>query len=283
MAPARVNLADYTLTGSYTLPKVFASEASAVTWNYITDTLFVLGDEGDYLVEVSKTGNFISKMTLTDFHDTAGLTYIGGTKFVLTEERLRNAYLLDYMAGTTVSRANPPMADLGSVVTNIGIEGISYDPIDGSFITVKETLPQEVNRNTIVFNGQSTVSSLFTPSLGVSDLSDVQVLSTVLSPDSADYRNLLILSQESSLLLEVSRSGELLGSLNLAALGLPNSVEGVTMDRAGIIYLVAENGSDPMLYTLAAPTLAPVPVPGAAILLGSALVGLAGISRRRNG
>jgi len=280
-----LDLADYTLTGSYALPvgpssAPLAAEASAVTYNWTTDTLFVLGDEGDALVEVSKTGALVSSMTLTDFHDTEGLTYIGSGQFVLTEERLRNAYLLNYMAGTSVARGTLSVADLGSTVKNIGIEGISYDPTDGSYVTVKEMTLQEVNKNIITFGGSSTVTSLFTPSLGMSDLSDVQVLSTATTAGSADRDNLLILSQESSKLLEVSRTGAILSQLDLATLGLPGTTEGVTIDRSGIVYLVAEEGINggSTLYTLS-PT--PVPLPGAAVLLGSALAGLAGVARRR--
>lgn len=276
-----LDLADYTLTGSYALPAGLASEASAVTYNWTTDTLFVLGDEGDALVEVSKTGALVSSMTLAGFDDTEGLTYIGGGQFVLTEERLRSAYLLNYMASTTVARGSLSVADLGSDTGNTGIEGISYDPLDGSFITVKEKLSQEVNRNVINFGGGSAVvTSLFTPNLGVSDLSDVQVLSTATSSGSADQDNLLILSQESSKLLEVSRAGAILSQLDLTTLGLPDSTEGVTIDRAGIVYLVAEEGLNggPTLYALS-PT--PVPLPGAVVLLGSALTGLAGVARRR--
>jgi uncharacterized protein YjiK len=276
-----LDLTNYSLTGSYALPSVLAAEASAVSYNWTTDTLFVLGDEGDALVEVTKTGTLVGSMTLTGFKDTEGLTYIGGGQFVLTEERLRNAYLLTYMSNTTVGRSTLSVADLGSTVDNIGIEGISYDPRDGSFITVKEKTEQEVKKNTINFgNGSAVVTSLFTPGLGVADLADVQVLSTVTSTGSADEDNLLILSQESAKLLEVSRAGVILSQLNLRTNGLmlPTDTEGVTIDRAGIIYLVAENGTSPMLYTLS-PT--PVPLPGAALLLGSALAGLAGVAKRR--
>lgn len=271
-----LDLANYTLTGTYTLPSVAAAEASAVTYNWTTDTLFVLGDEGDALVEVSKTGVQLGVMTLTGFADTEGLTYIGGGQFVLTEERLRNAYRLSYTAGGSVDSAALPVANLGSTVGNIGIEGISYDPRDGSFITVKEKTPQEVNRNVINFGtGTAAVSSLFTPNLGVLDLSDVQVLATVPSlAGGAEEDNLLVFSQESARLLEVDRAGNVLSQYDFSALS--DSAEGVTIDADGTIYVVAENGGNPLLYTLA-----PVPLPPALVLLGSALAGLAGVTRRR--
>ncbi|MGE0371144.1 MAG: SdiA-regulated domain-containing protein [Gammaproteobacteria bacterium] len=273
-----LDLANYTLTGTYTLPGVAAAEASAVTYNWTTDTLFVLGDEGDALVEVTRTGAQVSMMALTGFADTEGLTYIGGGQFVLTEERLRNAYLLSYSAGGSVDSSTLAMADLGATVGNIGIEGISYDPRDGSFITVKEINPQEVNRNVIDFGaGTAVVTSLFTPNLGVIDLSDVQVLATVPSLTGAvDEDNLLIFSQESARLLEVDRSGNVLSQYDFSTLA--DSAEGVTIDANGNIYVVAENGDDPLLFELSP---APVPLPPALVLLGSALAGLAGVMRRR--
>ncbi|MCC6207617.1 MAG: SdiA-regulated domain-containing protein [Gammaproteobacteria bacterium] len=273
-----LDLTNYTLTGTYTLPSIAAAEASAVTYNWTTDTLFVLGDEGDALVEVTRTGAQLSSMTLTGFADTEGLTYVGGGQFVLTEERLRNAYLLNYTAGGSVDSAALPVVDFGTTVGNTGIEGISYDPRDGSFITVKEISPQEVNRNVVNFGaGTAAVSSLFTPNLGVTDLSDVQVLATVSSlTGTADEDNLLIFSQESARLLEVDRSGNVLSQYDFSALA--DSAEGVTIDANGNIYIVAENGDNPLLFELAP---APVPAPPALVLLGSALAGLAGMTRRR--
>ncbi len=76
---------------------LLAQEISAVTYNWDTDTLFVVGDGGTSIVQVTKTGQLIDSMTLapgsspqgTDFYDTEGLTYVGGGKFVVIEERDR--------------------------------------------------------------------------------------------------------------------------------------------------------------------------------------------------
>ena len=280
-AISSLNLANYTLAGSYNLPAVTAAEASGITYNWDTGSLFIIGDEGGALVEVSKTGAQLSAMKLTGFADTEGVTYIGGGRFVITEERERDAYLLNYAAGGSALRSTLQSADLGSTVGNIGIEGISYDPRDGSFVTVKENAPQEVNLNTLAFGapGTASITSIFAAAnLGLIDLSDVQVLATVPSlAGSADADNLLILSQESRRLLEVDRNGNILGQLMLGA--LPDSVEGVTIDADGVIYLVAENGSSPMLYTFADTT--EVPLPAAAWLFGSAVIGLMAGKRRR--
>src|ERR1700742_4501675 len=103
--PTTVDLSTYVLVGRSDLPEptrtaappnsLLAQEVSAVTYNWDTNTLFVVGDGGTSIVQVTKTGQLIDSMTLapgaspqgTDFYDTEGLTYIGGGKFVMTEER----------------------------------------------------------------------------------------------------------------------------------------------------------------------------------------------------
>ncbi len=111
-AVSSVNLSNYHLAGTYNLPSN-ASEASAVTWNWNTNTLFTLGDEGDAIVQVSKTGQIINSMSLTGFLDTEGMTYVGDGKFVITEERRQQAFLLTYNANGTVDKSSLQMAQLG--------------------------------------------------------------------------------------------------------------------------------------------------------------------------
>jgi uncharacterized protein YjiK len=97
-----VNLSDYTRVGRFDLPEptrttppansLLAQEASSVTYDWDTDSLFVVGDGGTSVVQVSKTGVLINSMTLapgsspqgTTFYDTEGITYVGGGKFVRT-------------------------------------------------------------------------------------------------------------------------------------------------------------------------------------------------------
>ncbi|GFE84255.1 SdiA-regulated [Steroidobacter agaridevorans] len=275
---ASIDLGNYRLERTVGLPAGPASEASAVTWNWDSDSLFVVGDEGDAIVEVDRNGTLLSSMSLSGFDDTEGVTYIGGGRFVVVEERLQDAYVLTYTAGGAVARSSLASASLGVTVGNVGLEGISYDPSTGQYIVVKETTPQQVNAATLSFgagtSGTANVTSLFNPAgLGLIDLSDVQVLSTVLDPSSPDYGNLLIYSQESARLLEVSRTGSVLSMYSLA--GITTSAEGVTIDSNGVIYIVDEG---PNMYVLAP---APVPLPAAAWLLLSGVAGLAGVSRRR--
>lgn len=243
------DLADYELSATYPLPFPAAEEASGVTYNWNTGTLFVVGDEGLAVVEVTTTGELVSQMALTGFQDVEGITYIGGNQFVLVEERIQDVFLLTYVAGGTADRASLPGISLGPTVGNVGLEGISFDPRDASYVTVKEKTPQGVFGVTldwVLLTGVST--PLFTPepTLGLLDLSDVQVLAAVPTlVGTKDEDNLLIYSQESSRLLETSRAGEVLSSFDFA--NIAGNAEGVTIAPDGTVYVVGEN---PSLYVL---------------------------------
>jgi uncharacterized protein YjiK len=97
----------------------------------------------------------------------------------------------------------------------------------------------------------------------------VQALSTVESlAGTPDADNLLIYSQESSRLLEVTRGGSIASSYSF--FGVSDTAEGVAIDDDGIIYIVDET---PMLYVLS-----PIPEPTLAGL--AALGGLLALRRR---
>jgi uncharacterized protein YjiK len=272
-----VNLSNYVRVGRYDLPEptrttapansVLAQEASAVTYSPDTDTLFVVGDGGRSIVQVTKTGQLIDSMTLapgnspqgTEFYDTEGLTYVGGGKFVLIEERDRQANLFAYVPGTTLTRSAVQPVKLGTTVGNIGIEGISYDSLTNGYVAVKEISPEGIFQTGIDFaagtatNGSPTTvnsTDLFNPGLAnLADFADVYALSNLPSLNgTADYSHLLVLSQESGQIVNIDRAGNISSSLAIASdPGNPLSVadqqhEGLTMDRNGFLYVVNENG-----------------------------------------
>ena len=159
-AVASVDLADYVRVGRYDLPEptrtaappdsLLAQEASSVTYNWDTDTLFVTGDGGTSVVQVDKSGNLIDSMTLapggspqgTEFYDTEGIAYVGGGQFALIEERDRQVNLFTYVPGGVLNRADAQTVKLGTTIGNIGLEGVTYDPQTGGFVFVKELTPQ---------------------------------------------------------------------------------------------------------------------------------------------
>src|SRR5262245_55082261 len=301
-AVTSVDLSTYVRTGRFDLPEptrtaapansLLAQEASGVTYDWDTDTLFVVGDGGTSVVQVSKTGQLIDSMTLapggspqgTEFFDTEGITYVGGGKFVMVEERYRQADLFTYTAGSVLHRSDVQTVKLGTDVGNIGLEGVSYDPQTGGFIFVKEKDPQSIFQTGIDFaagtatNGSATATSstdLFNPALAnMEDFSDVFALSNLPSLSGfTDSSHLLILSQESGQIINIDRSGNVASTLTIVSdPDNPLSVagqthEGVTMDRDGNLYVVSENGggdaNHPQLWVYAhsdAPNHAPTAV-----------------------
>jgi len=302
-----IDIGSYQLIGRYNLPEptrvaappnnLLAQEASAVTYNWDTNTLFVLGDGSTAIVQVDLTGRFIDTMTLalnaaqpqgTQFYDLEGLTYVGNGQFVFAEERYRQLNLFTYAPNTTLAAADVQTVKLGTTVGNVGIEGLSWDPATGGYIVVKEKTPIGIFQTTVDWaagtasNGApGTVNSvnLFDPALlGVIDVADVFALSNLPSLAGTAYHDqLLVLSEESGRLVQVDRSGNIVATLDL---GIPAQHEGVTMGRDGLLYVVNELGGGnidtPQLWVYA-----PVPEPGtwALMLGGLAAVGLR--ARRR--
>ncbi len=271
-----VNLATYKREGRYELPEptrttppansLLAQEASGVTYDWDTETLFVVGDGGTSVVQVSKTGQLIDSMTLapgdspqgTTFYDTEGITYVGNGEFVITEERERQLDLFTYVAGGTLTREDAKTVKLGTSIGNIGLEGVTNDPESGGFIVVKEMDPESIFQTDIDWdagtatNGSPSTdesTNLFEPALaGTLDFSDVFALSNLTTLTGPEKSHLLIISQESGKIVNVSRDGTVSSSLTIVSdpgnpLTVPEQTdEGVTMDDEGNLYVVNENG-----------------------------------------
>ncbi|AYG04219.1 SdiA-regulated domain-containing protein [Gryllotalpicola protaetiae] len=291
--PVGVDLSQYRLVGRYALPEapatpapagsLLAQEASSVTYDWDTDTLFVVGDGGTSVVQVSKTGELIDSETLaagsspqgTEFYDTEAITYVGNGQFVLGEERYQQVNLFTYQAGATLTRADVKTVKLGATIGNIGIEGFAYDPSTSTasapgFVGVKEIDPKGVFQTNIDFAAGTATNAdtggepanLFDPALvATDDFSDVYPLSNQPSLAGTDQASdLLIISQQSGEIVDVTRDGTTRSSLAITDAGAPLSVpdethEGITMDRDGVIYTVNENGggdaSHPQLWVYA--------------------------------
>ena len=272
-----VDLSKYTLSARYALPEptrtgppvnnLLAQEASAVTWNRDTNTLFIVGDGSTAIVQVRLTGALINTMTLaqdptkpqgTAYYDTEGLTYLGNGQFVIVEERDRVVSRFTYTAGTTLAYADSQHIKLGTTVGNIGIEGISYDPLTGGILAVKEKTPAGVFSTTLNFaagtvsNGSATTvnsTNLFDPTLaGLLDFAEVFALSALGNVSAADQQH-----------------------------------EGLTMDDAGNLYTVAENGggdiNHPELWVYTSAAAVPEAQTSAMLLAGLGLLTVA--ARRR--
>lgn len=294
-ATGSINLGSYVPAGSYAIPALggLGLEASAVTYARDRGTLFVVGDEGLGVMELSRTGSLIGTMSFdwagtgSTHNDAEGLAYLGGGTLVVVDERPQIAYRFSFADGGSVLLNNQPkVAITGSAasVGNAGTEGISVDPRDGRFFTVKQDNPARLLGGTLSFavgGGTTTMTTLFegaTSLFGLASLSDVQTLGGVDAlAGHAAADNLLILSLDSKRLIEIDRAGNTLSSLDLSGL-TTQALEGVTIDELGTIYLVAEDSGsgNSRLFVLT-----PVPEPGTYALMLSGLLALGWAAHRR--
>src|ERR1700744_250742 len=158
-----VNLAQYERVERDPLPlpptteappnSLLAEEASGVTYDPVTETLFVVGDGGTSVVQVSKEGTLINSMTLapgsspqgTTFYDTEGIAYVGNEEFVITEERESKLDRFKYVAGGELTRADAKTGVIGKDNDNIGVEGVTNDPLNANhMIAIKESGPERI-------------------------------------------------------------------------------------------------------------------------------------------
>jgi uncharacterized protein YjiK len=270
-----VNLAQYKRIARHPLPlppgttapanSLLAEEASGVTYDPVTETLFVVGDGGTSVVQVSKTGTLINSMTLAPeasrpsgetFYDTEGIAYVGNEEFVITEERESKLDRFKYVAEGELHRSGAKTVTIGTENDNIGIEGVTNDPLHpNTMIAIKESGPERIYSTEINWEAETATNfeaeegELFPASdVGTLDFSDVYALANVPGISAAEESNLLVISQESGEVVNISRSGHV--NSRLAELAEPSDTisvpamtnEGVTMDQDGMLYIVDEDG-----------------------------------------
>ena len=281
------SLSEYTNYSAYSIGDV--SEASAVTYNRDTNTLFSIGDEGTTLVQLSLTGQFIDSMSFDNsgeraqrtLDDPEGLAYMGNGKILIGDERRNVGYLSTYAPGTQAQKNSMPSYAYGPYDGNTGLEGVAYDPVTNTLWGVKEQGPLTIYQTSDISGGTNvTVTSPFSGNrfsrAGITTMSDIYMLASSGAFALNDPRrlNLFILSRSEKVILEMTRTGELVDKLDISFLGR-GTIEGMTMDDQGNIYLVAEqlangvgNDSKSALYVLSA-----VPEPSTYALIGIASLG----------
>ncbi len=222
------------------LPGMEKDDASDLSYNPQTKTLFSVMGKNPFLAELSLQGDVLRKMPLKGWSNPEGLTVMENGLMAIVDEREHMLSIVKVDANTReLNIADFPKYDLGpSKDQNKAFEAITWDP-----------------RNQQLLLGEERPPALFTwKSDGSQTLKgDKQKLDS----DELDIRNLsalaidprtghtLVLSADSHLLLELDEKGEqvsfmtLLGGFNGLKKTIPRA-EGVTMDEAGTLYMVSE-------------------------------------------
>ncbi|VVN13575.1 SdiA-regulated domain-containing protein [Pseudomonas fluorescens] len=222
------------------LPGMEKDEASDLTYDPQTKTLFSVMGNKPFLVELTLQGDVLRKMPLVGWSNPEGVTAMGNGLLAIVDEREHLLSIVKVDADTReLNIANFPKYDLGpSKNQNKAFEAIAWDSRNQHLLLGEERPPA-------LFSWKSDGSQTLEGDKQkiVSDELDIRNLSALAIDPRTGHT--LVLSADSHLLLELDEKGEqvsfmtLLGAFNGLKKTIPRA-EGVTMDEAGILYMVSE-------------------------------------------
>ncbi len=238
-------LPDYRVTLEAKPVDGVADNLSGLTWNPDTRTLFAIINNPAEIVELSTEGDCLRRIGLRGLADPEAIEYIGGGFYILSDERSQRLVQVFIDERTdAVDAGGVQRITLGTgEKSNRGLEGLAWDGAEQKLYAAKEKRPVHIFEvtgfphqpggalNVEVTGNQDRDNRLF-----VTDISGLDFNSR--------YRHLLVLSDESRILLEIDTDGHPVSSLSLqSGHGLTAPVpqpEGVALDGDGVLYLVSE-------------------------------------------
>jgi uncharacterized protein YjiK len=223
--------------------------ASGLTYDDRTHTLYLAINHPAEILELTTGGRILRRIPVTGVEDLEGLTHVRDDEFFLIDERRQRIYWIPIRPETTrIDVADAPWLGLGILLNgNLGFEGVSWNGGRNLLFVAKEKSPPRVFHiegllpetrpgapmNLQIHEWRPEVD----PGRFLRDLSSLSL------HDQSGH--LLILSDESRILAEYSKAGELISLMPLwrGWHGLERTIpqaEGVTVDAQGTIYIVSE-------------------------------------------
>ncbi|MDR2789354.1 MAG: SdiA-regulated domain-containing protein, partial [Candidatus Accumulibacter sp.] len=124
-----------------------SAQASALTYNPLTKTLFITTNRPAQVVELSTEGEMLRKIPIAGLHDLEGIAHIEGDLFALADECCQRIYWTRLDADTRELNADD-MAQLELGVLqgkrNRGFEGLAWDAGRQRLLAVNEKNPARV-------------------------------------------------------------------------------------------------------------------------------------------
>ncbi|MCL6704447.1 SdiA-regulated domain-containing protein [Pseudomonas sp. T1.Ur] len=222
------------------LPGMEKDEASDVTYNPQTKTLFAVMGKNPFLAELSLQGDVLRKMPLVGWGNPEGVAYMEDGLLAITDERKHTLSIVQVDAQTqTLDSKDFPKYDLGpSKNQNKGFEAVVWDPRNQQLVLGEERPPA-----LFTWKSDGSQSLKGDKQIHVSNELDLRNLSALAIDPRTGH--MLVLSADSHLLLELDEKGDqvsfitLLGGFNGLKDTIPRA-EGVTVDEAGNLYMVSE-------------------------------------------
>jgi len=222
---------------------------SGLTFNASTGTLFSVINRPPKVVELSLDGRLLREIPIIGAIDPEGITHVSGKFFVITEEDSQQIFRVQIDQQTRVIQKSE-MPRLGLAIDfleNLGFEGVSWDAKNKRLFVSKEKAPLriiEISGLMEAFEGQGVLNlqikewkSPKAATLFMTDISSVSFHEKT--------GTLLILSDESAVIVEYAADGRPLGILPMwtgrhgLTRGVPQA-EGLAVGPGGEIFIVSE-------------------------------------------
>jgi len=241
-AEESLHLDQYTLAEGPVVIEGVRENASGLTYNAERNSLFVVLDAPQRVVELELDGTLKRKINLNKFDDTEGIAWLGENRFAVIEEARGNIVLVEFEpkdGGVSWKKAKKLETSIQVNTTN-GLEGIAYDPFAKRYFVARE------KRSPAVFKiiptkqesgAQTTAILMSLAGRGLRDISGLHY--------DAKHKRLLILSHESACVVETNPYGIESSRLLLRGgkSGLNRTIfkaEGIALDNHGRLYVISE-------------------------------------------
>lgn len=227
---------------------------SGLTFDSDLGLLWAVINGPNELIALNTEGEIQARYQLVGFDDVEALAYLGQGQLIVAEERKQNLVIINIPIaadGRIQTRAELQYAQYPAITLalwdedNKGIEGLAYDLNNDRLYVAKERDPIQL----LEVSGirASLEQGLSMQVRNLSDWVQDNVFATDLSSATFDQKtgHLILLSDESKLLIEITTSGEVISfrSLSRGFAGLRRGIpqaEGVSMDADGHLYVVSE-------------------------------------------
>ena len=235
-------LDQYTLAKGPVVIGGVSQNASGLTYHAGRDSLFVVLDAPQRVIELGLDGSLKRKINLNKFEDTEGIVWLGENRFAVVEEAHGNIVLIELEpkdGGVSWKKAKKLKPNIKVNATN-GLEGIAYDPLAKRFFVAREKRSPAVFKIIPPKPESDTPPAAILMSLAGRGLRDISGLHY-----DAKNERLLILSHESACVVEANKYGIETSRLLLRGgkAGLSRTIfkaEGVALDKRGTLYIVSE-------------------------------------------
>ncbi|WP_080085261.1 SdiA-regulated domain-containing protein [Salmonella enterica] len=213
------------------------SNLSGLTYSAEDRMLFAVINNPPELVWLTTEGQLVGRMPLQGIHDPESIAWSGGNQFQIGSEKDGAVYKtqVDIQRGTMqiISMVKLEGYDKAK---NKGLEGTAWDAKNERLYVAKERKPIMIKEVEMSKNGITRAL----PSAITASVSDVSGLEY-----HAPTNSLLVLSDESKMILEVSSEWRVRDRLFLTAewSGLRDDIpqpEGIAMDNENNLYIVSE-------------------------------------------